>query len=75
MSHRLQVLIPEELDSRLTHAAARQRMSKGEFVRTALESALAQQLSTADPVERLAQINAPTGPIEALLEEIESPHG
>lgn len=72
MSHRLQVLIPEELDIRLSQAAARSRISKGEFVRTALESALAAQLTSLDPVSRLGQINAPTADIEQMLAEVDS---
>ena len=40
MSHRLQVLIPEGLDSRLAKAAQRASLSKGEWVRRALEQAL-----------------------------------
>lgn len=75
MSHRLQVLIPEELDARLSQAAARTRVSKGEFVRSALEAALESTLTSADPVARLALINAPTADIDKMLEEIESRHG
>lgn len=74
MSHRLQVLIAEELNDRLTQAAARSRVSKGEFVRSALEAAMAAQLTSSDPVSRLSQINAPTADIEQMLEEIESRH-
>jgi hypothetical protein len=33
MSHRLQVLIPPELDAKLAKAAQRGRVSKGEWVR------------------------------------------
>ena len=40
MSHRLQVLIPEELDIRIRKAAQRGRISKGEWVRRAIEGAL-----------------------------------
>lgn len=72
MSHRLQVLIPAELDARLAQAAARSRMSKGEFVRSALEAALAARITSSDPVSRLSQINAPTAEIDQMLEEIES---
>jgi hypothetical protein len=35
MNHRLQVLIPEELDVQLRKAAQRSRVSKGEWVRRA----------------------------------------
>lgn len=71
MSHRLQVLIPEELDAALSQAAARDRVSKGEFVRSALEAALAQRLVEADPVTALAAINAPTADIDQMLAEID----
>ena len=40
MSHRLQVLIPESLEARLAKAAQRRRLSKGEWVRRAIEQAL-----------------------------------
>ncbi len=71
MSHRLQVLIPEELDLALSQAAARDRVSKGEFVRSALEAALAQRIADADPVASLASINAPTADIDQMLSEID----
>lgn len=74
MSHRLQVLIPEELDLALSQAAARDRISKGEFVRSAIEAALAIRVSDEDPVAALAGLNAPTADIEQMLAEIESRH-
>jgi hypothetical protein len=74
MSHRLQVLVPEELDLRLRKAAQRNRMSKGEWVRRALrESVMSAKLGrTSDPVARLASLNAPTADIEQMLSEIEA---
>ena len=71
MSHRLQVLIPEELDVALSQAAARDRVSKGEFVRSVLEAALAERIVEADPVAALAAINAPTADIDQMLSEID----
>ncbi len=71
MSHRLQVLIPEELDVALSQAAARDRVSKGEFVRSVLEAALAERIVEADPVAALAAINAPTADIDQMLTEID----
>lgn len=71
MSHRLQELIPEELNLALMNAAERERVSKGESVRSAIEAALAARLTCEDPVARLAQINAPTADIEQMLSEIE----
>ncbi len=72
MSHRLQVLVPEELDRRLRAVASRRRVSKGEWVRRALEAALAREQVYADPLERLASLDAPTCDIEQMLEEIQA---
>lgn len=72
MSHRLQVLIPDELDRQLAQAAARRRISKGEFVRTALETALASQQVSSDPVAELLAINGPTAELPEILAELES---
>jgi hypothetical protein len=75
MSHRLQVLIPPELDAQLQKAAQRNRMSKGEWVRRALQEALRRSRkskASSDPVARLASLNAPTAEIEQMLAEIES---
>jgi hypothetical protein len=71
MSHRLQVLIPEELDLALSQAAARDRVSKGEFVRSVLEAALSRRIAEADPVAALASINAPTADIDEMLAQID----
>lgn len=75
MSHRLQVLIPDSLDVRVTKAAQRQRVSKGEWVRQALERALAEGPRAADPLDRLASLGAPTADIEQMLAEIEAGRG
>ena len=72
MSHRLQVLIPEELAARLRKAAVRARVSRGEWVRRAIERALAGDVPPGDPVERLSSLGAPTCDIEQMLREIES---
>jgi hypothetical protein len=73
MSHRLQVLIPEDLDMQLRKAAQRNRLSKGEWVRRALRQSVvpAKRGKTSDPVARLASLNAPTADIEQMLSEIE----
>lgn len=70
MSHRLQVLIAEELDARVTKAAQRRRVSKGAWVRAALERAL-HEGSEGDPVARLAALEGPTGEIDRMLAEID----
>lgn len=75
MSHRLQVLIPEELELALAQAAARERVSKGQFVRSAIEAALAQRIADADPVATLAAINAPTADLEQIVVEIDARYG
>jgi hypothetical protein len=63
MSHRLQVLIPDDLDLQLRKAARRNRVSKGEWVRHVLRQSV-------DPVARLASLNAPTADIGQMLSEI-----
>ena len=76
MSHRLQVLIPEELDARIEKAAGRSRTSKGAWVRKAIEVALerraGQESGGADPLLRLASLGAPTADIDDMIAEIES---
>ncbi len=72
MSHRLQVLIPEELDARVRKASQRCRISKGEWVRRAIERTLAEDGATAEPLSQLASLEAPTADIDQMLEEIET---
>jgi hypothetical protein len=75
MSHRLQLLIPEPLDARIRKAAQRGRVSKGEWVRRAIEQALrrpSRYPPTQDPLARLASLEAPTSDMAAMLAEIES---
>jgi hypothetical protein len=72
MSHRLQVLIPERLEARIRKAAQRCRISKGEWVRRAIEHSLAADGSSADPLLQLAGLGAPTADIDQMLSEIEA---
>jgi len=73
MSYRLQVLISVDLDARLRKAAQRRRISKGAWVRRALEESLAKKGGEkSDPLARLAALNAPTADIEQMLSEIEA---
>ncbi len=74
MSYRLQVLIPIELDAQLQKAAKRTRISKGEWVRRALEDALRpnKARSGSTVVAQLAALNAPTASIQQMLIEIET---
>lgn len=72
MSHRLQVLVPEPLDAQIGKAASRRRISKGAWVRQALETALAEEVPSEDPLARLASLGAPTGDMDQMLSEIEA---
>jgi hypothetical protein len=76
MSHRLQVIVTRELEARIRKAAQRCRLSKGEWVRRALEEALRQSSGAgprpSDPLARLAALGAPTADIDQVLGEIEA---
>ncbi len=72
MSHRLQVLIPPQLDACLSREAQRSRVSKGEWVRRVLEAAVERRGEAGSAVERLASLDAPTANIEQMLEEIDA---
>jgi hypothetical protein len=72
---RLQVLIPAGLDARIQKAAQRSRMSKGQWVRLAVERALADNRGPGDALDRLARLGAPTGDIDAMLAEIDAGRG
>jgi hypothetical protein len=72
MSTRLQVLIPPGLDARIAKAAQRTGVSKGQWVRQAIERELAGGRAAPDPLERLAALGAPTADIGQMLAEIEA---
>jgi hypothetical protein len=72
---RLQVLISAGLDARIQKAAQRNRMSKGEWVRLAVERALADNRGPGDALDRLARLGAPTGDIDEMLAEIDAGRG
>jgi len=72
MSNRLQVIVPDELERRISTAAQRRRLSKSAYVRRAIERALAEERSAGDPLERLSRLEGPTGDIEQMLGEIEA---
>lgn len=71
MSHRLQVLIPEDLNTAIRKAAERESCSKGEWVRRAIEQRLARQAPENDPLATLLSLEAPTADIGGMLDEIE----
>jgi hypothetical protein len=75
MSSRLQVLISPELDAQLEKAAQRGRVSKGEWVRRALQESLRQARkgpASRDPVARMASLKGPVADIAQMLDEIEA---
>jgi predicted transcriptional regulator len=75
MSHRFQVLISPQLDARLQKAAQRDRISKVEWVRRALEASMKPRgkgNTPADPVARLGSLRAPAANIKRMLVEIEA---
>lgn len=74
MSHRVQILVPDELDSRMRKAAGRSRVSKGEWVRVAIEEKLTRDARSApaDPLAALAGLEGPTADIEDMLSEVEA---
>jgi hypothetical protein len=74
-AYRLQVLIPTGLDARIRKAAHRQRVSKGKWVREAIERALTEPRASGDALDRLAALGGPTGDVEQMLGEIEAGRG
>jgi len=76
MSRRLQVLIPEALDARIRKEAQRLRVSKGEWVRRAIEHVLdhgaGHLVDARDPLAHLAALGGPTADIERMLDDIAS---
>ncbi|PYT30961.1 MAG: hypothetical protein DMG57_06550 [Acidobacteria bacterium] len=76
MSHRLQILISEELQARIREAAHRSRTSKGAWVRSAIEDALERRSIAKsvplDPLMRLASLGAPTADIDQMIAEMQS---
>ena len=71
-SVRLQVLVPPGLDARVRKAAQRQGVSKGEWVRRALDHALKSERLGPDALARLSSLGAPTADIDQMLAEIEA---
>jgi len=73
MSHRLQVLIPPELDTQIDKAAQRSRISKGEWVRRALRASLRRggDGSKTNAVERMAALGGPAADMDQILAEID----
>lgn len=66
------MLVPPALDARVRKAAQRQGVSKGQWVRQALEEALTKEKRGADALARLSSLDAPTADIDQMLAEIEA---
>jgi hypothetical protein len=64
MGHRLQVLIPPDLDSQIEKAAQRNRVLKESLRRGGSGS-------ETNPVERMAALGCPAGDIDQFLAEID----
>jgi hypothetical protein len=73
VSHRLQVLIPPELDTQIDKAAQRSRVSKGEWVRRALKESLRRRGGDrkTNPVERMAALGGPAADIDQIIAQID----
>jgi predicted DNA-binding protein len=72
MSIRLQIIVPDELERRITKSAQRSRLSKSAYVRRAIERALAEERSAGDALDRLSRLEGPTADIGQMLAEIEA---
>ena len=64
--------MPPSLDARVRKAAQRSRMSKGEWVRQAIERQLEAPAQVSDLVAQLGSLGAPTGDVDQMLAEIEA---
>ena len=74
MSYRLQVLISEELNSQLSKASKRSRISKGEWVRRVLQESVqsGKTRSGVSAISQLAVLNGPTSGIDQMLHDIDT---
>ena len=71
----MQVLIPPGLETRIRKAAQRKGISKGKWVREAIERVLSEGDTSVDPLARLGSLGAPTADIDQMLAEIEAGRG
>jgi hypothetical protein len=72
MSSRLYVPVPPALDAQVRKAAQTRGVSKGEWVRRALEDALEREVRGPDALARLSSLEVPTADIDQMLAEIEA---
>ena len=73
-SKRMQLLIPEAMETRLRRAAERDRVPRGAWVRRAIEERLERELGPVleDPLAELRKLNGPTSDIRTMIGEIEA---
>jgi len=73
-SKRMQLLMPEAMEIRLRRAAERDRVSRGAWVRQAIEERLEREAGPVpeDPLAELRGLNGPTSDICAMIGEIEA---
>ena len=73
-SKRLQLLIPEAMEIRLRRAAERDRVSRGAWVRQAIDERLERVVGPVpeDLLAELRRVNAPTSDIGTMIGEIEA---
>ncbi len=73
-SKRMQLLIPEAMETRLRRAAERDRVPRGAWVRQAIEERLDRVTGPVpeDPLAELRRLNGPTSDICTMIGEIEA---
>lgn len=73
-SKRMQLLIPEAMETRLRRAAERDRVPRGAWVRQAIEERLERVVGPVpeNPLAELRRLNGPTSDIGAMIGEIEA---
>ena len=74
VSKRMQLLIPEAMEIRLRRAAERDRVSRGAWVRQAIQERLERVVGPVpeDPLAELRRLNGPTSDIAVMIGEIET---
>jgi plasmid stability protein len=71
MAEPLQISVDDDLDAQIQQAARRHHASAEQWVRTAIERALAEE-PRLDPVAELASLKGPTADLDLMLQQIEA---
>jgi hypothetical protein len=72
VSNRLQIIVPTDLERRVRKSADRSRLSTSAWVRRAIEQALLDERPGNDALQRLSDLDAPTGDMVEMLADIEA---